>query len=501
MIVAIYVRVSTDQQAEKGYSLDTQLLDCKTKANELDYVSLIEEYVDDGYSGAYMDRPALERLRNGIRDKRFGAVIVYDPDRLARNLTHQLIITDEIESSGAQLIFVNFEWQDTPEGKLFYSIRGAVSAYEREKIRERMLRGKRGKALAGKVIRNNRPYGYGWNAERSVYVVNEEEAKMIRQIFNWCINEHLGIRAIATRLAELEYPTRTERRSWNIGTVHDILTRETYCGVHWVNKEYKSKVSQNKFKRGFRDESEWIPVQVPAIISRETWEAAQRQLQLNKRITKKPITYDYICRNLVVCPLCNTPMRTAVSGTKHKPYYICKTGRAVSGKTSLNNNYKCPARQIPADVLDRHVWLYISNILQNPEILSEELNHPRDQNEAVKEALERLAVNESQLLREREKITLLFRQDLIDQEMAEKQLTEIKQSLAQIKITRQKLETELINKQSNDITRKVSDLIEYADTEDPVMQRQIILSLVQRIEAQRVDHNYNSPEINVHVVF
>jgi predicted site-specific integrase-resolvase len=188
LIVAIYVRVSTDQQAEKGYSLETQLAECRKKIKDLPKVLAVEEFIEDGYSGAYLERPALEKLRNALREKRFGAVIVYDPDRLARNLTHQLIITDEIESSGAHLHFVKFEW---------------------------------------------------------------------------VVNDHLGIRAITTRLAQLQYPTRTDKNSWNIGTVHDIIRRETYAGTHWVNKEYKTKVGRNKFKRGSRKPSDWIAVPVP----------------------------------------------------------------------------------------------------------------------------------------------------------------------------------------------------------------------------------------------
>ncbi|OLN29954.1 recombinase family protein [Desulfosporosinus metallidurans] len=493
MIVAIYVRVSTDQQAEKGYSLDTQLSECRKKAHELPNALSVEEFIEDGYSGAYLERPALDRMRNVLREKRFGAVIVYDPDRLARNLTHQLLITDEIESSGAQLHFVNFEWQNTPEGKLFYSIQGAVSAYEREKIRERMQRGKRGKALSGKVIANNRPYGYSWDAENSIYTINSKEAEMIRQIFSWVVDDHMGIRAIATRLAKLQYPTRTEKNSWSMGTVHDIIRRETYAGIHWVNKEYKTKIGQNKFKRGTRKPSEWIAVPVPAIIPRETWEAAQRQLQINKRITKQPFDYQYLCRNLIVCPLCGQHMRSVLSGGRRKPYYVCKTGRSISGKFNLVSTEKCPARQIPAKDLDESVWVYISGILKNPEIMSDELSksNKQEDNNSLQEAILRLNAKEERLHQERDKVTLLFRQDLIDLSMVEKQLTEIKNSLANIKTQRKILEKDLEDSFSpirpDNLMAKFKDLVLLADTEDPNLRRHVILSVVKKIEAQRID--------------
>lgn len=505
MIVAIYVRVSTDQQAEKGYSLDTQLSECRNKAHEIPNVLSVEEFIEDGYSGAYLERPALDKMRNLLREKRFGAVIVYDPDRLARNLTHQLLITDEIESSGAQLHFVNFEWQNTPEGKLFYSIQGAVSAYEREKIRERMQRGKRGKALSGKVITNNHPYGFNWDTENSIYTINEEEAKMIRQIFSWVVDDHLGIRAIATRLAQLQYPTRTGKNSWNIGTVHDIIRRETYAGIHWVNKEYKTKMGQNKFKKGTRKPSEWIAVPVPPIIPRETWEAAQRQLQVNKRITKQPFDYQYLCRNLIVCPLCGQHMRSVLCGSRRKQYYVCKTGRAISGKTNLALTEKCPARQIPAKDLDESVWQYISGILKNPKMISEELSksNKQEDNNALQEAIIRLNAKEERLHQERDKVTLLFRQDLIDLSTVEKQLTEIKNSLADIKTQRQVLEKDLedsfLPSRSENLIAKLNALVLLANTEDPDLRRHVVLSVVKKIEAQRMDQRKAGPSLGAEI--
>src|SRR5690242_2638446 len=100
---AIYARVSTAEQAEKGYSLETQLAECRRKAAELG-ASGVEEFIDDGYSGEFIDRPALARLRNHLESGQFSQVIVFDPDRLARNLAHQLIITEEIEKAGVKLL-------------------------------------------------------------------------------------------------------------------------------------------------------------------------------------------------------------------------------------------------------------------------------------------------------------------------------------------------------------------------------------------------------------
>ena len=89
MNIAIYARVSSDIQAEQGYSLAAQVEDCKRKAEELG-AGIVKEYIDDGYSGAYLERPALDALREALRQKMFAAVICWDVDRLSRNLSHQL---------------------------------------------------------------------------------------------------------------------------------------------------------------------------------------------------------------------------------------------------------------------------------------------------------------------------------------------------------------------------------------------------------------------------
>ena len=168
---AIYARVSTDAQAETGYSISDQIRTCREHAekNGLEIV----EYIDDGYSGEYLERPALERLRDDLRAKLIHNVIVYDPDRLSRNLTNQLLLADEIEKANAQLIFITHDYDASPEGRLFFSIRGAISAFEKAKIRERTLRGKRSKALSGKLTFNDDAYGYTYDKENSMCIVKK----------------------------------------------------------------------------------------------------------------------------------------------------------------------------------------------------------------------------------------------------------------------------------------------------------------------------------------
>ena len=210
---AIYARVSTDRQAEQGYSIETQIAACEKYAHDLGAASIIK-FIDDGYSGAYLERPRLDALRDALQAKIYDVVIVYTPDRLARRLSHQLLITEEIEKSGATLHFVNAEYKATPEGQLFYQMQGAFAEYEREKIRERTMRGMRGKLKSGKPISNHNVFGYGWDGETENYIINPAEAEIVRKIFDMYVSGIGGTDVIAGRhsLARLPRLQDAEKR-------------------------------------------------------------------------------------------------------------------------------------------------------------------------------------------------------------------------------------------------------------------------------------------------
>ena len=177
-MIAIYARVSTEEQAKHGFSLNDQIRQCRMKAE----TNKVKEYVDDGISGEFLDRPALTKLREDVREGIINKIICLDPDRLSRKLMNQLIITDEFDRRGIELVFVNGEYSKTPEGNLFYSMRGAIAEFEKSKINERMSRGRREKARQGKVLRDFQVYGYSYDKESEQFLVNEDEVAIVRLI-------------------------------------------------------------------------------------------------------------------------------------------------------------------------------------------------------------------------------------------------------------------------------------------------------------------------------
>jgi site-specific DNA recombinase len=442
---AIYARVSTADQAEKGYSLDTQIEACRRKAVELG-ADAIEEFIDDGYSGEYIDRPALSGLRDRLTHKdEFSTVIVYDPDRLARNLAHQLLITEEIENSGCQLVFVSVSFEKSPEGKLFYSIRGAISAYEKEKIKERSLRGKRGKAAKGKIIADANPFGYSFDKDISNYNICEPEADIVRSMYSWLVNDKVGTAIICRRLNEMGVPSPRLKKPWIVSAVYRLLTNPIYKGTHIAMKYRYEKVGLNKRVKTLRPQAEWIEVPVPAIVDSETWQAAQQQLKENKSKAKRNLKYEQLLSGLVYCAKCGRKMTIAYAGKTSAPksYYVCVSQR--SNTYIYSDKERCDARRIPTDVLDKAVYDHLEELSRNPRLIRQYINNRPNPTSLLnmQTSLDRLKDHEARLAKQRDTVIRWFRQQMIADEEAERQLEDIKVRLHEIEENKKKLRVEL----------------------------------------------------------
>jgi site-specific DNA recombinase len=174
VIIGLYARVSTEDQAER-YGLAAQLRELRAKAGEPAL-----EFIDDGVSGATLERSGLDRLREAARRSQLDRLLILDPDRLSRRLVHQLLLLDELKRHGVAVEFLRGSTEDTAEGRLLLNVQGVIAEYEREKIQSRTLRGKREKARRGLVVASF-PYGYRPNpAAPGRLLVYEPEATVVR---------------------------------------------------------------------------------------------------------------------------------------------------------------------------------------------------------------------------------------------------------------------------------------------------------------------------------
>ena len=210
MIVGIYLRISSEGQARRGYSLLAQRESCTRRAQALG-ASQILEFADEGVSGSVLDRPGLKALRSMVKEGKIQCVVIYDPDRFARHLSHQLIVTED----------------------------------EREKIRLRTMTGRIEKARQGKYPLGIAPYGYDYE-DGQLHIV-ESQAKVVRRIYSE-VTVGWGLNGIAKRLTADGIPTQKERSTWHRQVVRQIARNSVYMGIFYANRLDTSGMYTNKFR-------------------------------------------------------------------------------------------------------------------------------------------------------------------------------------------------------------------------------------------------------------
>lgn len=418
----IYARVSTEEQAKQGYSLPSQIRECKTIANNLG-IETTFECVDEGISGDILERPGLNRARELVRSKEATTFICYDPDRLARKLAHQLILTEEIEKAHCHLAFVNFEWQDTPEGRLFYSLRGAISEFEKEKIRERTSRGLRQKAKQGGLTHDPKLYGYRYDHAANSLRIEPSEAQVVRLMYRYFTEKHLGYSTIASHLTRLAIPTRKRAIGWAATTVKRILTNPTYTGTLYIQRYNTVGMRGNKYRspgervrRTERPASHWIALAVPPIIDEVTFKRAQQQATLINRTAKRRNFHsDYLLTGLLRCGLCDS----AMSGTRsHKTkYYRC------------NKSSRCGLPYLRADIVEPTILELILRWLNDPQAVQRVLSSPPNRDTSLVQALsDQLKTAE----REKQRLIDLMQQGVVTSDEIAERLQEVRTRIKQL---------------------------------------------------------------------
>jgi site-specific DNA recombinase len=241
MRVGVYARVSTSRQAQ-AQTIEQQLERLRAAVGERGWVLDAERgYRDDGYSGATLSRPGLDRLRDHAALADLDVVVVAAPDRLARNYVHQVLLVDELGRHGCQVEFLDRPMSQDPHDQLLLQIRGAVAEYERTLIAERMRRGRQARLRAGTLLPWTRaPFGYRVDPERPGEVagvrVEPDEAVLVAQLFDWYLEPGATLYRLARRLTDLQVATPTGRPRWNVASVRGMLRNPAYAGRAQTNR-------------------------------------------------------------------------------------------------------------------------------------------------------------------------------------------------------------------------------------------------------------------------
>ncbi|EPZ47768.1 recombinase family protein [Alicyclobacillus acidoterrestris] len=491
-MIAVYARVSTDEQAKNGYSLQDQIRECRIKAGSDD----IKEYIDDGFSGEFLDRPGLSSLRQDVRDGLITKVVCLDPDRLSRKLVNSVIVADEIEKY-AELVFVNGEYQNTPEGRLFYQMRGAVAEFEKAKINERMSRGRRQKARQGKVVKNPRVYGYDYDKENGKLVVNTREAEVVRWIFNVFTDPNSNIRGlnhIAAQLIEQGVPTK-RGGIWHRQTVKQILKNRAYIGEVYQNRYNTEGRIRNKYvsdpsERVITTErpmDEWIRVECPAIIDVGQFDYAQKLLEKVRRETNGKTKRQYLLSGLCRCGDCGMRMHGRYAKRWDK-WYKTYTDR----QNSPGRNRGC-GNWVRGETIEDKVWKHVIDYVTSK--MNAESAPTVEQPSYEQSELARIDKELNRINTGRQKLLDLLMDDDIDDTDIRERLKKLQDQRQKLEERRNQLEQEMNNVKANDYVvdmwKQVWEMLKYVKPDEFEFdaKRNIIRSLVREIKIYNKGEN------------
>jgi site-specific DNA recombinase len=390
---ALYARVSTELQ-EKEQTVQSQLAAITRYADEQGLRhSPALTYTDEGYSGSWLDRPALDELRDHAREGRFDVVVVLCPDRLARRYAYQVLLLEELKRAGIEVQFCERPIGDSPDDQLLLQIQGAIAEYERAKILERCRRGRLHRARRGELAPPRVPYGYIYAARKyggdGQIRLHPEESAMVRQAFAWYAEEGATLHLVIQRLNASPWKTRKGTR-WSNSQVLGILRREWYVGRAYYNRTRGRipdqppdadalGIRRGKPVRTENPRSEWITVPVPRLIDDDLFARVQQRIEENRRFARRRLKRSaYLLKGLFKCGRCGysftgfTSVAFPKSGgrTEHS-YYKCN----LRSSQAVNHMHpRCTNDLLRCDGVDEVVWTTVRDLLLDGKALTQELN-------------------------------------------------------------------------------------------------------------------------------
>jgi len=391
-VAAIYARVSSERQREEG-TIRSQLAGLRELAAERGLLVADDLlFADEGFSGATLVRPALERLRDRAAEGAFEVLLCHAPDRLARRYAYQVLLLEELARAGVEVVFAcGGERSGSPEDELLRQFQGMIAEYERAQIRERTRRGKLHRARSGhQAVMSGAPYGYRFVRKTDItdgyWEIVDSEAEVVREVFRRYIEDDCSIADLARWLTGQAIPTRKGKGVWDRSTVWGMLRNPAYRGQAAYGKtkvtDRHGKPTRTTRARGERrgrrqvraDEpvEQWLFIAVPPLITDETFALAQQRLQRNAHFAKRNTRQPGPLQGLVVCRECGySCYRTSTRTSKQKiVYYRCigqDNWRHVGGRV-------CHSRPIRADELEPLVWSEVRRLLEDPTLVRAEID-------------------------------------------------------------------------------------------------------------------------------
>src|SRR5918995_4349641 len=407
----LYARVSTEEQARSGYSLAQQMESLREYAAREGY-EVLEEVMDPGQSGASLERPGMDRVRDLVAAGSVSIVLAQDRDRFAREPAYHHLLRREFEEHDCKMCALNDRGDNSPEGELMDGILDQLAKFERTKTVERSRRGKLRKAREGKIVATSMPhYGFKYTASRDGYEVDEAIMPTVHRIFRMVASDGYSLHGVKKRFEAEGLLTPTGKRYWSETFVREVIKDDVYrshtfeeiealvapevaarldphksYGIYWYNRKrhtlkqiaedtFEGKVYRKKKKSVDRPRHEWIAVPVPdAGIPRELVEGARVTIKDNCKSSYAGRRFWELSGGILYCASCGRRLvrHTIKGGSNHSGkehfYYRCHQRWQRDREACQNHKLR------RADEMEARVWDTISGLLRDPEQLRADLD-------------------------------------------------------------------------------------------------------------------------------
>jgi site-specific DNA recombinase len=512
--VSLYARVSSEQQT-KDQTIASQLHALKRRI-AVDGLDCDPElcFVDDGFSGSTLIRPALDRLRDQAAAGAIDRLYVLSPDRLSRKYAYQVLIVEELVRCGVEIVFLNHPLGQNPEENLLLQVQGMIAEYERTKIMERSRRGKQHAAQRGSVsVFSRAPYGYRYISKHdgdgeARFQVIAGQAQVVRKMFTWVGQERRSLGEVQRRLRREGTSSPTAKATWSRTTVWAILKNPAYMGTAMYGKTSNQPFKRQKPRpqRGKPEQPRRaisrvttpaearIMVNVPALVSTDLFAAVQAQLEENRLRKRSQSRGDrYLLQGLVLCKRCgyacsgnggNSRGGVITKGKTPYAYYRC----AGSDPFRFGGHRLCWNKAVRTDFLDAAVWDDVRSLLAEPDRIKAEYQRRLDRtNPDHGRELKHVAQLITQVKKSISRLIDAYGEGMLEKSEFEPRITAARARLSRLEGERkltvaragEESELRLVIGQLQDFANRVSDNLEQPTW---ATKREIIRALVKQVE-------------------
>lgn len=465
MKTAIYIRVSTEDQAREGYSIQAQRnkLEAYCVSQGWDVVGF---YIDDGYSAKDLERPEMKRMLKHIEQGLIDCVLVYRLDRLTRSVLDLYKLLEIFEKHNCKFKSATEVYDTTTAmGRMFITIVAALAQWERENLAERVRMGMQEKARQGKWVINVAPYGYDIDRTTDTLVINQQEAVVVRKIYDMYLSG-IGMRKIAVELNDLNIPTKSGA-TWNDHKIRYILTNPLYIGT----MRYNYRVNKENY---FEVENA-----VPAIIPEEMFEKVQKIIEKRRSVHPKATTSEFVFSGVAKCARCGAPLAGKYGFSRrgekiHRPrsYYCTKQRIGLCDQPNMSERF-----------IEQQFLRFLRDVQFNEQLL---VNIESDNDDEVQERQEWIQ-NELKLIEKRRvKWQYAWANDTISDDDFKKRMKEENEKEEALKKELEQIQPKREKTSETDVKEVIRNIIVNWSFLEPVEKKTLLQMVVKKMLVDKI---------------